>query len=623
MSRWQVLSLDRVRLTAAPAVDFDFRHGPRSVCTTHCPRGRGRRAPWRCASRVDCCSRWRFSRRLGDAPAGACFVARRSSTTCSRMIRPPRPFFAPKRVRAGDRDAGRQRRSHPGRRRGRVHVRPTHGGEPRERPRLLPRRGRRRALSRLEAFSVRARVRGSGHVQSGARQVRLPPGHGRRRVRARPTRTLRSPRDPPPRPAAVLQRLLRSRRVRRRFLPMPPGFSVPTAPSTSRTSACPTRPGHPLARSPPTPKVYVCHMPPRFNQHFDTRKLDRPIEILFERVSSSHHRTGGSDDADLFLVHVTPRLIAGHGGKALYLDAIKYVNETWPERTRRAAGATTCSSSPIGDRAIFPQQRGPGARRVAGRARQRHRVVALGSREAQEGVSRRWSLLYPEKDVLLPPIQSSNAVDLYSPFSPFALASPPGNESTEMWTSKKRNPATTPGATDGGGALAIDGKPQNVDGPVVETTHALVNVVNPVRRWLLYFAGTTVKPSDGYAVRRLLMDALGGREAEGIRLVERDEHYVENLAASTFCLAPTGTGWGRRVGLAAQFGCIPSSSRIPCARRLTTSFRTTPSPFDSKSPTFPTSRTSSEPSRSRARGSRRRAVPPSACARSSRARFAR
>ena len=159
--------------------------------------------------------------------------------------------------------------------------------------------------------------------------------------------------------------------------------------------------------------------------------------------------------------------------------------------------------------------------------------------------------------MLLPPIQSDNGVDLYSPFSPFALASPPGNESTEMWTSKKRNPATTPGATDGGGALAIDGKPQNVDGPVVETTHALVNVVNPVRRWLLYFAGTTVKPSDGYAVRRLLMEALGGREAEGIRLVERDEHYVENLAASTFCLAPTGTGWGRRVGLAAQFGCIP------------------------------------------------------------------
>ena len=86
----------------------------------------------------------------------------------------------------------------------------------------------------------------------------------------------------------------------------------------------------------PSPKVYVYHLPPRFNQHFDTRKLDRPTEIFFfERVSSSHHRTADPDDADLFLVHVTPRLIAGGGGKALYIDAIKYVDETWPERTRR------------------------------------------------------------------------------------------------------------------------------------------------------------------------------------------------------------------------------------------------------------------------------------------------
>ena len=150
------------------------------------------------------------------------------------------------------------------------------------------------------------------------------------------------------------------------------------------------------------------------------------------------------------------------------------------------------------------------------------------------------------------------ASDLYSPYAPFALGSPPGNESAAMWKSKLRNPAATPGATDGGGALTIVKEPANDDGPVVETSRALVNVVNPVRRWLLYFAGATVKPSTGYAVRRLLADALRGREAEGIRVVERDEdHYFQNLAASTFCLAPTGTGWGRRVGLAAQFGCVP------------------------------------------------------------------
>jgi hypothetical protein len=50
---------------------------------------------------------------------------------------------------------------------------------------------------------------------------------------------------------------------------------------------------------------------------------------------------------------------------------------------------------------------------------------------------------------------------------------------------------------------------------------------------------------------------LSGREAEGIRFLERDPMYEENLAASTFCLAPTGSGWGRRTTLAATFGCIP------------------------------------------------------------------
>jgi hypothetical protein len=36
------------------------------------------------------------------------------------------------------------------------------------------------------------------------------------------------------------------------------------------------------------------------------------------------------------------------------------------------------------------------------------------------------------------------------------------------------------------------------------------------------------------------LEVLAGREAEGIRFVERDQlHYEDNMAASTFCLAPT------------------------------------------------------------------------------------
>ena len=80
---------------------------------------------------------------------------------------------------------------------------------------------------------------------------------------------------------------------------------------------------------------------------------------------------------------------------------------------------------------------------------------------------------------MLPPIQSPQGVNLYSPYAPFALGSPPGNESAAMWKSKLRNPAATPGATDGGGALTIVKEPANDDGPVVETSRALVNVVNP------------------------------------------------------------------------------------------------------------------------------------------------
>lgn len=311
----------------------------------------------------------------------------------------------------------------------------------------------------------------------------------------------------------------------------------------------------------PSPKVYVYHLPPRFNQHFDTRKLDRPTEIFFfERVSSSHHRTADPDDADLFLVHVTPRLIAGGGGKALYIDAIKYVDETWPERTRRNGWrdhlfffAGDWGPCDFFRNAAGPERDGWPDALVNGIVLS-HWGLKKRRKEYQGG----GPCFYPEKDVLLPPIQSPQGVNLYSPYAPFALGSPPGNESAAMWKSKLRNPAATPGATDGGGALTIVKEPANDDGPVVETSRALVNVVNPVRRWLLYFAGATVKPSTGYAVRRLLADALRGREAEGIRVVERDEdHYFQNLAASTFCLAPTGTGWGRRVGLAAQFGCVP------------------------------------------------------------------
>jgi hypothetical protein len=44
---------------------------------------------------------------------------------------------------------------------------------------------------------------------------------------------------------------------------------------------------------------------------------------------------------------------------------------------------------------------------------------------------------------------------------------------------------------------------------------------------------------------------------EGYVIVTRSKTYVDDMAASKFCLAPTGGGHGKRQVLVARFGCIP------------------------------------------------------------------
>ena len=210
----------------------------------------------------------------------------------------------------------------------------------------------------------------------------------------------------------------------------------------------------------PTPKVYVYHMPPRFNQHFDTRKLDRPIEILFfERVSSSHHRTADPDDADLFLVHVTPRLIAGHGGKCALprRDQIRERDLARAHASKRLARPPVLLRRGLGTVRFFPQQRGPGARRVAGRRSSTASCCRTGvSRSAGRSIKAVVLAFIPRRTCCFLPYRVTTASICTPRFRPSRWRLPL-ERPTEMWTSKKRNPATTPGATDGSGALAIDG----------------------------------------------------------------------------------------------------------------------------------------------------------------------
>ena len=141
-----------------------------------------------------------------------------------------------------------------------------------------------------------------------------------------------------------------------------------------------------------------------------------------------------------------------------------------------------------------------------------------GAHEVAGGVSGRWSLLLSREGRV-----ASTDTEPPARRSVLSLRARRARVSADVELaakrkSKMRNPAATPGATDGGGALTIVKEPANDDGPVVETGRALVNVANPVRPWLLYFAARG-ELSTGYAVRRRreFADALRGREAEGIR----------------------------------------------------------------------------------------------------------
>ena len=320
-------------------------------------------------------------------------MARRSSTTCSRMIRPPRPSSPRKRVRAGDRDAGRQRRSHPGRRRGRVHVRPTHGGDPANDLDFCPGvgGGARCPDSKPSRCAPGCEDRGTCNQELG--RCDCPRGMGGDACELGQLERFEVPETRRHVPPLCYNDCSGRGECVEGFCRCLPGFSVPTAVYLEDVGVPRLAPDTPWRGHRPTPKVYVYHMPPGSTStstpassiarsRFSFRR--RVVRTIARRIPTT--RISSSC--------VTPRLIAGHGGKALYLDAIKYVNETWPERTRRngwrdhlfffAGDWGPCD---------FSATARPRARRVAGRARQRHRVVALGSREAQEGVSRRWSLL--------------------------------------------------------------------------------------------------------------------------------------------------------------------------------------------------------------------------------------
>jgi len=255
----------------------------------------------------------------------------------------------------------------------------------------------------------------------------------------------------------------------------------------------------------PSPRIYVYELPPEFNSWYDTRLLDRPtVPFFLERLMSSHHRTADPEDADLFMVPIATRLTGqiyvNHGRRLL--EAVKYIQHTWPFYNRFEGKDHILFFSGDWGPCEFFGSRLPDP--IANMIFLTHwGLKKLRPREYMNA----GPCYNPDKDVVLPPIQSIYNAKI-SPYYPDGLA----------------------------------GKPTEP----VPTSSAKRDII-------LYFSGRSDAP--GHTMRRKVKSALS--KVPGFMIVDSDPNYYQNLARSVFCLSPTGDGWGRRTTLAAMFGCIP------------------------------------------------------------------
>ena len=302
----------------------------------------------------------------------------------------------------------------------------------------------------------------------------------------------------------------------------------------------------------PPPRIYIYPLPPKFNGHVDLRFTDRPLEqMIYERLLSSHHRVANPEDADLFFLPI-PTRSAFRGGldnvngwpevTNFFHEAIEYVDNTWEwskkHEWRNTIMVFTGDWGPcewFSDK--YSKKEGELGYEAFWKKRRRINEVI-----ANAIVLTHWGLtiaddLYlgggpcfdPAKDVLIPPV---NPHMQHSPFDPDGWKAPMGTRRIEFDV-----------------GLRGSDVPFGSEGAMTEQ--------NEPRRWLLFFAGAW-EDKKAYADRRAIADAMAGREQEGIHVVQHAGRFYEmNYASSTFCIAPTGSGWGRRVNLATHSGCIP------------------------------------------------------------------
>ncbi|KAG1666621.1 hypothetical protein FOA52_005830, partial [Chlamydomonas sp. UWO 241] len=236
-------------------------------------------------------------------------------------------------------------------------------------------------------------------------------------------------------------------------------------------------------------------------------KFDRPLYAhIWKRIISSGHRVLDPELADYFYIPTDFRYLFSDATRVL-----QYVSQTWPMWNKtEGARHLLLSTSDLGG------CEGAELMRIRNATSKSIWLTAWGLTQKHPKVW--WKGCHrPGLDIVIPiPAQTPNM--LRTPLNP-KVEQPPRD--IQFYFS---------------GKICGD----NLDPSPNSTWPVCKTKTNP-----LYSAGMRQLVYHHHALR------------EGYKIVTRSETYIDDMARSRFCLAPTGGGHGKRQVLVARFGCIP------------------------------------------------------------------
>ncbi|GAX82727.1 hypothetical protein CEUSTIGMA_g10153.t1 [Chlamydomonas eustigma] len=267
------------------------------------------------------------------------------------------------------------------------------------------------------------------------------------------------------------------------------------------------------------PKIYVYELPPSLNNiWFNPLRFDRPLFYLFwQRLLSSGVRVADGHIADFYFIPIKARM--GAHDDHVAVDVVTYIRKQWPWWDKHGGG---------GRHIII--HTGDMGRSEAGKEVQKllENVTWLthwGLHQAHKSAG--WPASHrPGKDIVVPIFLQPSLVQSYgmhtTPLHPAAQKTDKGRKNQTFFFA---------GRICGDRSKPIPGEWPNCD--------LSTNGQNG------YSAGTRQKIHYHHWNR------------SGYQVVTSTKSYGRDMTKSTFCLAPTGGGHGKRNVLVTMMGCVP------------------------------------------------------------------